>query len=348
MIKFYNILKKGIPFPFNKIKFVFLDHDKTMTYKIDPRPARALFSAFLHPLAARSLNKALIKDGGFAILSTAHTKRLIKQYRCLSGLKKLIIIAESGSTIALPFSENGKTIFDIYCYKEQKELKQARKVINKIIADFREKNNACIFINPDLYANITIENFEKFRNVTKAQTFQKVVLELIINALKGKNLIDKIHLSSSQFGLEIAANINKDKIILMFKKILGDGNYISVGDSKADVPAFSVSYGIQVPAKDMRLDEIKPVKNVDAIVYGNDAAGAITAELIDFLTNRLEKINITKFKEDLIDEITKSRWSLRDRIDPATLKMDYDVPKGFDEFEKMLEKAENELNRMYS
>ena len=124
------ITKQAISPPIFKgpIDFVLLDHDKTMTYKADKN--NTMRARLLHPWTAEILKEGLTRNYGFAICSTAHTTRLIRQYRDgirnAALLSRLMIIAEAGSVFAIP-NANEKLSYDIFEAEKPPELFRSKK-----------------------------------------------------------------------------------------------------------------------------------------------------------------------------------------------------------------------------
>jgi hypothetical protein len=328
-LKIYDSLTKKqvfLPLLTLPIDLVLLDHDKTMTYKVDSTKPK--LSLFLHPWAAETLKLGLSKGNGFVICSTAHVSRLIRQYRdgiaTESLLDRLVIMAEHGSVIAIPVFTN-KLNYEIYVTEQAPELQTARRIIQSLVTAFAEKKQANIFVNKDLVSHITIENFERKRELTDE------LFEIIKGSLIEQGILEKVKLSTGTFSIEIDILGIEQKIISLLHDI-GCDNIISIGDSKNDVPFFKSVFGIQIPSDDSDINTIAPLQYAKLIAIGAEGGGTTTSQLILHLVHNgyLKSINIENFKEKLRNEIISNEYKMLGTIDPTTIKSDYTLPQDLD------------------
>lgn len=336
--------KKPVSIPaFSKINYIFLDHDKTMTYKqsID----NPMLSKFLHPFSAKALERCLEVGMGISICSTSHITRLLRQYRIINSKirSNLPIIGEEGSVFAIPCDNN---IYDIYIKEAPRELIRVKNILKKVVDEYRETTNFDVFLNRDLLNHITLENFER-SSIIRDQLY-----DLAINVLKDNQLQEKFWVKKGTDSIEINISaFDKEFVADFFKDILvEDGDLLAIGDGESDVPLFKKCIGIQIPPTDMTIDEIKPLDHARFLAIGSEGGGMTTSQLLNHICAN-EKYNRINF-EDLSNKIRKNLENINfirsGQIDADDIEMDYTLPQ--DIAEKHQEKwlcYENALKDMY-
>jgi len=325
------------------VDLVLLDHDKTMTYKADPK--KKMLSRFLHPWTAEILKEGLARELGFAICSTAHATRLIRQYRDgIAGrklLNRLVIIAEGGAVFAIPKLKE-ELCYDLYEIEPSPELVYARKIVEKVVNEFRERRNLDVFVNMDLKAHITVENFGRKRGITDE------LVGIIRETLNKHSLLDRIWLTATADSIEANVQGLKENVVdgllsFDFK------NIVSIGGSHSDVPIFRRTFGIQVPYRDTSMDEITPLEYARLIAIGPEAGGTTTAQLLMHMLKKENMVHIDH--EDFkctIRNALKNGFKHTGTINASVIKFDYTLPD--DLLNKYCDsqlRGENLLKRIY-
>jgi hypothetical protein len=345
-LKIYDaISKQPIQPPIIKCPtdLVLLDHDKTMTYKADPK--RVMLSHFLHPWAAEILKEGLVRGFSFAICSTAHVTRLIRQYR--DGitdrdlLNRLVIIAEGGSVFAIPELREG-LYYDLYEIETLPELICARETVEQVVNEFRRRRNLDVFVNRDLKRHITVENFEGKREITDE------LVRTIREALNEDSLLDKIWLTTTTNSIEVNVHSLKENVVEILSSY-DFGNIVSIGDSRSDIPVFKRTFGIQVPYRDMNIDEITPLEHARVIAIGSEAGGTTTAQLLMHMLEeeKLMHIDYEDFKRTISDAL-RNGFIHTETISASAIRLDYTFPDALlSKYYDSQSQSENLLKQIY-
>ncbi|MCW3129625.1 MAG: hypothetical protein N2V75_05960 [Methanophagales archaeon] len=346
-LKVYDKTKRIVRPPyFNKIKYIFLDHDKTMTYKKSKE--EPLLSKFLHPWAAKALENCLEKGFGIAICSTAHITRLIRQYNSNitdeEALNCLLLIGEEGSVFAIP--RKGKR-YDIYIKEIPADLIFVAKLLETAVDEYRETTSFDVFVNKDLKNHITIENFERKKEV------RDELYELTLKILKENALLEKFWIKKGTDSIEInITTFDKGQIAEMFDGILQkEGVILAIGDSESDVPLFKSCCGIQIPPKDFTIDEINPLEGTQFIAIGSEGGGTTAAQLLYHILYHEQVVDIdsTWLKNTVANELARRNYNYTGEINAEDIKTDYTLPIGISEkYKRLWDYYEVKLEEMYA